>query len=550
MSCMASPWKHPDSGIYYLRVGVPKDIREQICKSVIKYSLNTRDLKEAKRLFASGYAETQALFQQARDKVTLSAKDIDALSQRWLQAALDHVEDSDEFSAYLAHSSDGEVSSASHLIADALERGYKAQLGWVKPHIEQVLSDNNVLLTEGSPEYIALTERMCWRLMDFSRIVEDRHYGNWDTEPNVSKRLAGHKLPTEKTELTYKPLSRIIQEFTAYKTDRGDWEGKTLRDPVAVYEQFLEFIGDDVDPNTISRDRLREFIALLHQLPQRYTIIPRLKKKTLSELVEIAADEELPLLSPTTVKKKFVFIKSLFKHAAQEEWIERDRAAGITVKPGKSKKRVPYREEELQTIFNATRDAEKPSDFWCPRIAATTGMRSNEILQLTKDDVKQAAGVWFFDVNTAIDAESGKDKKAKTENSERKVPVPQVLIDAGFIKFVESVESGRLFPCVALAAADGTYSFTYSKRFNPLLKRLGLKPDPDEMVIKDFHSFRHTFRSNARAYGIPKEIAELIGGWKSQDDRTAGDDYGLHYDAFIAELKASIDKIDYTDITF
>mgnify|MGYP000187128313 FL=1 len=70
MGCMASPWKHPDSGIYYHLVGVPKDIRDQIGKSVIKFSLNTRDLTEAKRLFASHYADTQARFQQVRDKVT------------------------------------------------------------------------------------------------------------------------------------------------------------------------------------------------------------------------------------------------------------------------------------------------------------------------------------------------------------------------------------------------------------------------------------------------------------------------------------------------
>lgn len=42
MGCMASPWKHPDSGIYYHRVGVPKDIRDQVGKSVIKFSLNPR----------------------------------------------------------------------------------------------------------------------------------------------------------------------------------------------------------------------------------------------------------------------------------------------------------------------------------------------------------------------------------------------------------------------------------------------------------------------------------------------------------------------------
>ncbi|WP_136679549.1 site-specific integrase [Neptunomonas sp. XY-337] len=311
----------------------------------------------------------------------------------------------------------------------------------------------------------------------------------------------------------------------------------------------MEFIGADVDPSTITREQLRDFIALLHQLPQRYTIIPRLKDKSLDELVEIAAEEELPLLSPTTVKKKFVFINSLFSHAEQEEWIDKNRAAGITVQKGKSKQRVPYRPEELQAIFDETQGAERPSDYWCPRISLTTGMRSNEILQLTKADVKQAGDVWYLDVNTELDTETGEDKKAETANSQRKIPVPQVLIDAGFLEYVQSVDNGRLFPCVALAAADGTYSFTYSKRFNPMLKRLGLKPKTDEQIIRDFHSFRHTFRANARAYEISKENAELLGGWKSQKERTAGDNYGLHYESFMVELRDNINKIDYSEIT-
>ena len=42
---------------------------------------------------------------------------------------------------------------------------------------------------------------------------------------------------------------------------------------------------------------------------------------------------------------------------------------------------------------------------------------------------------------------------------------------------------------------------------------------------------------------FPKEAAELIGGWKDQEGRTAGDDYGVHYETFVAELKTAIDKI-------
>jgi hypothetical protein len=50
MSIMSSPFKHPKSGIYYLRKGVPKRLVPIIGKAVFKQSLNTKDLREAKSL--------------------------------------------------------------------------------------------------------------------------------------------------------------------------------------------------------------------------------------------------------------------------------------------------------------------------------------------------------------------------------------------------------------------------------------------------------------------------------------------------------------------
>lgn len=550
MGCMASPWKHPDSGIYYHRVGVPSDIREQVGKTVIKFSLGTRDLAEAKRLFASHYAETQALFLQARNKTTLTHKDIQALAQRWLRESLERMENEGNFTHYLAQVSGEGVQVASFIIAEALEAGYVKQRKLVGYYVDTLLADNNLLVDEGSTQYKELTECICWRLMELSQLAEDRHFGKWDSEPQVSERLLSHQLSVEAATPTYKPLGKIIEEFTKYKTHRGDWEGKTLRDPVGVYTQFAQFIGADVDPSAITREHFRDFISLLHQLPQRYTIKKELCDKSFAELVEIAADNELPLLAPNTVRKKFVFIKSLFSHAFQEEWVDRNRTEGIDVPKGKEKTRVPFEREEMQIILDATQGAERRSDYWCPRIALTTGMRSNEILQLTKDDVREESGVWLIDVNTDVDVETGKRKKAKTGNSVRKVPVPQVLIDAGFLCHVDSIQDGRLFPCVELAKADGTYSFTYSKRFNPMLARLGLKPELDELVIKDFHSLRHTFRANARAYGVAQEYANLIGGWKDQKERTSGDSYGLHYATFIAKLRDCVNQIDYSELVF
>ncbi|WP_390896767.1 DUF6538 domain-containing protein [Pseudomonas atacamensis] len=66
MALIAQPFRHPDSGIYYLRRRVPDDIRLVIGKTEIRRSLNTRNHQEAKATFAIAYAESERFFQQVR----------------------------------------------------------------------------------------------------------------------------------------------------------------------------------------------------------------------------------------------------------------------------------------------------------------------------------------------------------------------------------------------------------------------------------------------------------------------------------------------------
>lgn len=66
MALIAQPFRHPDSGIYYLRRRVPDDIRQVIGKTEIRRSLNTRNHHQAKAAFAIAYAESERFFQQVR----------------------------------------------------------------------------------------------------------------------------------------------------------------------------------------------------------------------------------------------------------------------------------------------------------------------------------------------------------------------------------------------------------------------------------------------------------------------------------------------------
>jgi integrase len=71
MALIAQPFRHPDSGIYYLRRRVPDDLRHIIGKTEIRRSLNTRNHQQAKAAFAIAYAESERLFTNARGGLTL-----------------------------------------------------------------------------------------------------------------------------------------------------------------------------------------------------------------------------------------------------------------------------------------------------------------------------------------------------------------------------------------------------------------------------------------------------------------------------------------------
>ena len=54
------PFKHPTTGVYYYRRGVPEGLRSLVGKREEKISLGTKDLVEAKRLHAIRAAEVEA----------------------------------------------------------------------------------------------------------------------------------------------------------------------------------------------------------------------------------------------------------------------------------------------------------------------------------------------------------------------------------------------------------------------------------------------------------------------------------------------------------
>jgi integrase len=557
MPTMANPWKHPQSGIYYFRVAVPEDLRSTIGRREVKKSLKTRNYAEAKLLFSAEYTDTQQMFEQHRTKAQVTSRDIQVLADRWLTKAVEEVEANDNFSDYVSYSPSRGGDDLTDELIGALEAGYFLQEPIVGELASELVHENGLFIVKGSERYRELVRVLCQRKIQFQVICLKRSSGNWGPVPEEHTRLSDQPLSVEGSEPVgvrvgnFKSLTEVVEDYIKYKVARDDWVYKSEQDARVILGLLVDSFGAKTDPNTITREQFREFVNLLGCIPQRYNLNKAFHGLNMQDVITLGESLGMPVLSQSTVKKKFAFVKSLFRFASQEEWVDKNRTEGLTIKvdPDSLRKRITFTVNEIKAIFAATKDSTRPSDYWVPRIGLTTGMRENEILQIHAEDVRQHKGVWYFDINREFDVEASAKKKTKSGYGVRQVPIPAVLIQAGFLDFRESVEGGRLFTCVQLGS-DGTYSHTYGRRFNRIVDSLGLKPPKGVLKMKDFHSLRHAFRANAREHEIPKEMADMIGGWKTLEGQNAGDSYGREFTVFLSRLKKYVDCIDYEGVEF
>ncbi|MDB5820348.1 MAG: Integrase, partial [Rhizobacter sp.] len=62
---MAQPFKHPESGVFYLRRKVPAELRDALGRE-FKRSLKTKDWSLAKSRFIAEFAKSEEAFALAR----------------------------------------------------------------------------------------------------------------------------------------------------------------------------------------------------------------------------------------------------------------------------------------------------------------------------------------------------------------------------------------------------------------------------------------------------------------------------------------------------
>ncbi len=365
--------------------------------------------------------------------------------------------------------------------------------------------------------------------------------------------------------------SELLARF--YQAHKS-WTEGTRKQNVSMCSFFVDLM-DNPALADIDGDTMRQYLSRLQTLPQDvYHTARKYGANTTVELLALAKTHNLPTMPEDRARTYIVKIKAAFEWALLDGLMSKNPAAGTLERKKRTQPeqddRDMFTDANLEAIFSAiwfrngvgkkTRLGEyrewQPVYFWLPLLGLYVGGRLNELSQLHCGDIQcTESGTWFVDFNLIG---SGKidepDKRLKTINSIRKVPLHPELVRLGLPEYVQALNEGgydRLFPELRHDPTKG-YARASGKWFNE--EFLGKKLHIERDGMQTFHSFRHNFTSALYrikpAISVPT-INQLTGhqrGKTESEMRYRKDELVDESRTYIEQLKFNIPPIAVFDV--
>jgi integrase len=325
-------------------------------------------------------------------------------------------------------------------------------------------------------------------------------------------------------------VSEVAEMYAAERIARQKWTAKTELQSRTIFATIAELLGDP-QIGAVTKADIRELGQTITRLPSNLT--QRFPGVSLREALQRAEASAAPRLQARSINKYYQQVRSLFAWAAEQDVIATNPATILSdVNESRAKEdRLPFTDSDLRAFF-ARLDSEpgRPELYWVPRIMAFSGMRLNEVAQLTRTDLRQERGVWVFDVN-----EQAEGKRLKTQSSRRLVPIHSRLIELGMLDALGDSEhliakKWRHTANPARGAIDAL-----SKLLNRKLRDAGIT----DKRKTGAHSFRHTVAARLANASVPEyQIADLLG---HEHEQITSRRYGATTD--VVRLKAVVDLL-------
>jgi integrase len=486
---MARPWKHPNSGVYWLRKGVPEDLRELVGKREEKRSLQTRDPAEAKRRHSELLAGLEARWANLRaGPTTISEREAHELAapffDEWLN---EHRDNPSKQVTWNVELGDQVFAPRGHRPGETFDPGRYTE---IRPNHFQVIEMETWCLLAAKDRLETLGRRTD---NESQRVVAKAVAAALQRASLMLGRLArGEVLPllagssssaAIQTSAAKPPLSfdDLVKGWAAERRPVA----KTFYEWSRVVQQLRVYLGHDDAHRLTGEDFVRW---------KKSMVDAGLRAKTIQDA-------------------KLAPVRAILQWGVQNRLLNTNAAEGVSidVKSKQSEKKRSFTDEEARTILQAAMREKDPVRRWVPWIGAYTGARVSEICQLRQEDVVELDGIWCL----KFAPEAG---SLKTGGSERVIPLHPALIDNGFLKFVKSVKPGPIFRDLS-PDKFGKRGGNGTKMLGRFVRQLGIT-DPR---LSPSHSWRHRIKTSGRKYGLAQDILDAITGHGS---RSVADAYG------------------------
>ncbi len=541
---------HQVNTTYYFRRKVPLDLQPKIDKKVLKISLRTSDLHKA-ALFCNLYNyRTEYFFRTAR-RPNMDKEQIKKLTEGMFKTP--EVPEPEKLPIDYRigkHDSWEEYSYNFEKLRyeDAVKDFEKEMVFWLK-QAEIKIQREDLDIAIGSEEHEFLAREMAKRhLESVKNDVETakRHYEeSLSHSPSPAFEQAKHliKPGTQPVPHTHPvnerySLQLLIQRYLTDKKNGETWGDKMAESTEKVLDFVLEVFGD-VDIRSLNHVKLLDFRDnILRKLPANMEKVKRYRGKNYQEVLQM---DNVEPQSIKTVNTKLTKMHGFFKWCSTHDFTDKDIASGLRIatKIKPYEERQVYTSEELEKIITEIPkvNAYKPWKLWVTLVAMCNGMRQSEIGQLVLDDIVVEGDIPCFS-NIKTSEEDG--KSIKTISGYRIIPIHPVLLELGFMDYVESIRGRRsksLWPELKSGARDGM-----GQRIQRWFNNFNRKYITDDKR-KSFHSFRHCFVDNLINNGADSFVVECIDGHSSRRRSETLDRYAKP--ARPARMLEEMQKLDY-----
>jgi integrase len=326
--------------------------------------------------------------------------------------------------------------------------------------------------------------------------------------------------PIDQTDA--KASKRLYQRGRRYRTSLKPKKSpsSTLGNNELVIDLLIDLVGNK-HVWDVTEDDIELFVDSIADWPANVGRRKDLAAKSRLQLLQLGREESLEPIGNNTREKYIKAVMTFFSACVKSGDITTNPCSWIALKnyrKGKRQLRDTLERYEIQRVLDECMRSNEPLKFWGFLIALLTSMRSNEICQLEVADVRTMEwmedggierSVPYFYVN-----DGGVGQHIKNEKSLRAIPIHPMLIEFGFLNYVEDVRNAgavHLFP--GLSWNDRRPGKSLSNFVNKTLRACGITSKR-----KVLHSTRHTWLTLADRCNMPQSGRRTINGHSDGSD--------------------------------